>query len=456
MKRILTIARRAAAVLALAVLGAAALSSCKPDPTPLAAPQPKLSAATVSSLTFTWDKVSGASQYVYELFTPDGTSVKGDKTTGTTAEFTGLDENTSYVFSIVAYPADNDDDYAESPIGQCTGKTAAVTPLAKPVVKFEVGDDSVTFSWDAVENAESYVYSLIADGGVAGATSETTATLKFDAPGTYTFYIYATSTNEAYSDSERTSVEFELTRIASWKAKGTFEDGGGQIWIDELVAWSDGSYTLKNWYNVEGYDLDFVINEDGTIGVTNNISGEAAAPVVEAANGKDISLYTGMYEGYAYSSMDGNKDAGQLWFSSYETDGNCIFTWAPSVTMDAVVGTYSQKSEGSEIFDGSNWVEFTSTNDVTITKVDDTTVTVTGIMYKNYSLTAKLDAENATLTFEPQDWLGYYTFCAYDRPKAPVYAHIYNGKITLSNWTAYYSPYTYSYVWDASTTLTKK
>lgn len=76
MNAMLTSVRRVATTVVLAVLGAVAFSSCqKSDPVQLAAPQPTLSASTVSSLTFTWNKVENAAKYIYELVLPDGSKV---------------------------------------------------------------------------------------------------------------------------------------------------------------------------------------------------------------------------------------------------------------------------------------------------------------------------------------------------------------------------------------------
>ena len=109
-----------------------------------------------------------------------------------------------------------------------------------------------------------------------------------------------------------------------------------------------------------------------------------------------------------------------------------------------------------QIFDGANWVDFTSDNDVTVAKIDDNTVSVTGLMYEESSLQATFDAEAGTLTFAPQTWLDWYTFCAYESPTTSVVATVSDGTITMSGWTAYYADYSYSYVYNASTTLTKK
>mgnify|MGYP003234416519 FL=1 len=101
-------------------------------------------------------------------------------------------------------------------------------------------------------------------------------------------------------------------------------------------------------------------------------------------------------------------------------------------------------------------MSFTSSNDVTIAKIDENTVSVTGLMYEDSYLKATVDPEAGTLTFEPQSWLEYYVFCAYDKPETPVVATIADNVITMNGWTAYYTSSSYSYVYDASSTLTKK
>ena len=382
MKRLFTNARKAAAAAVVALLGTAILASCGPekaDPVKLATPQPALLSSTETSLTFSWDKVSGAVQYSYTLTASDGTAVDGGTTANTSIEFTGLASSAAYIFSLTAYPEVGSEDYLTSDAATLTANTADIPPVT------------------------------------------------------------------------------EL-----WRVTGTFDDGTGNTWDDVLIAYSDGSYTIKDWYNIKGYDFEFVINEDGTIGLTNGTVNEYGNPSIEAGDGM-VDIYTGYYEGYAYSGMEGDKESGSLWFSNYRTDADCTLTWPAvevvPVTMDEIVGTYTQSSTGSEIFNGETWNTFESTNDVTIEKVDDNTVTVTGLMYEEGSvLTAKLDTEAATLTFEPQSWLEYYTFCLYDAQDSPVIAHISNGVIKLNNWTAFYvgDGWTYSYIYSAKSVLTKK
>ncbi len=354
----------------------------------------------------------------------------------------------------------------------CGPEKADPVKLATPQPKLLASTEtSLTFSWDKVANAVQYTYTLTTAGGSAaggGTTANSSvefSDLESSTAYTLTLTAYPEVGSEDYLSSDAATLTVSTADIPPvtelWRVTGTFDDGTGKTWNDVLIAYSDGSYTIKDWYNIKGYDFEFVINEDGTISLTNGTVNEYGNPSIEAGDGM-VDIYTGYYEGYAYSGMEGDKESGSLWFSSYRTNANCTLTWPAvevvPVTIDEVVGTYTQSSTGQEIFDGENWTEFESTNDVTIEKVDDNTVTVTGIMYEGYSLTAKLDTEAATLTFEPQSWLDYYTFCLYDAPTSPVIAQFSGGVIKLSNWTAFYvgDGWTYSYVYSAKSVLTKK
>ena len=399
MNGIFTFARRAATVLVLAALGAAALSSCKPekkDPTPLTTPQPSLAANSVNSLTFSWSAVQNAVQYSYELAGPDGSRVDGGTTSGLSAEFTGLEDNTTYTFKITAYPEVNSEDYLSSSTGQCTGTTGAIMPLKTPVLSVEQGEGTVTISWEAIENAASYVYSFVEDGGAAGKTTETSVSFRLD-PGKYTFTLYAVSGNEAYSDSEKASTEFEVEQVErreSWTVTGTVDDGAGKKWDATLVAWNDGTYTLKDWYGTAGYDLEFYVNSDATITVTNKTTTDGY-DYVQASADEWISIDTNYYEGYgAYSEFSGNSSKGEVWFWSWKTEGYFDFvwpatgggsqeektkSWSVTGTVDDGAGnnweaTMVAWSDGSYTI--KNWYN-TAGYDIDFTVNSDATITVT-------------------------------------------------------------------------------
>ena len=479
MNRIFTIARRAATVLVLAALGAAALSSCKPekkDPVKLNAPQPSLSASTINSLAFTWAQVANAAQYTYELLSSDGSQAGNGSTSGTTAEFTGLKDNTAYTFKVVACPATGSEEYLESAAGQCVGTTSAITQLSTPVLKVEVAELTATISWNAVANAESYVYSFAADGGASGTTAETSVTFELD-PGKYTFTLYATTKNEAFTDSEKASTEFEITKPEkkeAWSAEGTVSDGAGKTWESTLVAWEDGSYTIKKWYGTEGYDLEFTVNENTTITVTNIVVSEDGYNYVAADADNWIAIDTNYYEGYgAYSNFSGDKDSGEVYLWSYETGGWYDFVWpvgsgdqggdeggdetGESVTVDQLVGTYTQSNTYQFWYNGA-WGNYESTNDVIIAKVDDKTVSIEGFMYATNEggkvINATLDSEKGVLTIDPQMLTEYYKLAGQSAETNSVTVVYKGGTLTFGKWSLWYDGYAYAY--STKSTLTKK
>lgn len=437
------------------------LSSCKDDDTvltPLPAPEAGLYQATVSSLTFYWDKVANATQYAYELFSLEGDKVTGGVTEGTVAVLTGLKDNTDYKFTVWAY-GPFEGDYSKSPVAEISGTTPAIVQLATPKLTVLVNGGAVA-TWEEVPNATHYVLTISINGGKESSWDITGTEMMIGnlSTGTYTVTLKAVSDDEAFSDSEPATATFEIEKKEAWRVDGTFDDGAGNNWPVTMIAWDNGTYTLKDWYNVEGYDLEFSVNDDTSISILNYYEPYLPNIWVEAGIEEDngwIQLYTAG----GYSSFAGSKsEGGSVWFYSYKTEGYPEFTWTGDggSLIDDLVGTYSQNSTGSQIFDGSNWVDFTSTNDVVIEKIDDNTVSVTGLLYEDNTLKASVDAEAKTLTFEPQTWLDWYVFCVYDSPTTSVVATIADGVITMSNWTAYYTDNSYSYVYGANTTLTKK
>ena len=438
-----------------------ALTSCKDDEkilTPLPTPEAGLYQATVSSLTFYWDKVANATQYAYELLDPEGEKVTGGVTESTVAVLYGLKDNTNYKFTVWAY-GPFEGDYSKSPVAEISATTPAIVQLATPKLSVVVSGGALA-TWEEVPNATHYVLTISFNGGkeTSWDVIGTEITLGNLSTGTYTVTLKAVSDDEAFRDSEPATVTFEIEKKEAWRVVGTFDDGAGNQWPVTMIAWNNGTYTLKDWYNVEGYDLEFSVNYDSSINILNYYEPYLPNIWVEAGFEEDNG-WVQLYTSGGYSSFAGDKsEGGSVWFYSYKTGGYPEFTWEGSggSLIDDLVGTYSQSSTGSQIFDGTNWVDFNSTNDVIIKKIDNNTVSVTGLMYEDSSLKATFDPKTLTLTFEPQTWLDWYVFCVYDSPTTPVVATISPAGITMSDWTAYYTDYSYSYVYGASTTLTPK
>lgn len=105
----------------------------------------------------------------------------------------------------------------------------------------------------------------------------------------------------------------EETATLLWSVEGSVKHNYDSETVDgkaTLEAYSDGSYTLKNYYTEGGSDLTFTVSE-GTITITSgsknylyNVSGPEAI---------DIIYY---YDGQ-YSSFEGDQTKGSLYFYYY-------------------------------------------------------------------------------------------------------------------------------------------
>lgn len=70
-------------------------------------------------------------------------------------------------------------------------------------------------------------------------------------------------------------------------------------------------------------------------------------------------------------------------------------------------------------------------------------------------LTATVDAEARTLTVDiKDDWGGYYTFAHVSDPTVNVVATVDDdGTITFTDWTAWYVPYAYAYIYEGAVSV---
>lgn len=458
-------------VFLLALLAAGMLTACSDDDDSilgqLFSPNVTNSDATVSTLTFEWDEVENVSQYVYELRDEEGELVKGDVTQKTRILFTGLQPSTTYTLDVWAYAAIGSG-YKGSQVASLTATTADIVTLQMSTPTVAVDNGTAVITWEAVENAASYEYSYMADGGtVSGSTTETSLTLTGLSVGAYNVSITAVPEegDEAYVKSPAVNAAFTIDFVKQelWRHKGTYQSYElGDSWEATLVAYNDGSYKILNWYNVEGYDLEFTVS--GTeMSIENAYYTDYGYYYVYTGRpgAETAYIYTN-----GYSSFEGNQTAGELWFyaycNSYDDAGYDTFTWDSSsdsgLTVDDLVGEWSEHSSGT-----GEWIWYSDafdwdTNTVTITKVDDQTILISNFFYDDYgALTATFDAANRTIDIASgQTFLTYYTFAAESDINASVAGSISEDATTISlaGWSAWYNGYTY--VEGAQTVLTKK
>lgn len=106
----------------------------------------------------------------------------------------------------------------------------------------------------------------------------------------------------------------------SWRAEGTCSIQSYN-WKATLVAYSDGSYKLLNWYGKDGYDLAFSVGSDGKPTFLNAVKVENGWYYIKVAENSQLGLYP------AYqSTFSGNKNSGS--FSFYSTYSEPFkFSW---------------------------------------------------------------------------------------------------------------------------------
>lgn len=457
------------------------LVSCKDDvdsvaKTQLNAPTLTTNAKTVSSLAFSWNAVEGATQYAYELYDASGKVVLGDVTTTTSVVATGLADNATYTLKVWAYAALTGDK-STSPIAELTETTNRIVPLANPNPTAETGNGSVTITWPEVENAASYSYSYVIDGETkSGSTTSNSVTLRGLTTGDYTVYVTAVSGEEAYSNSEPIAVTFHcVSKNELWRKAGKYYAANLDQYFDAtIVAYDDGTYTIEAPYGEKGYDISFSVDETSTaITFTNASSTDEWGYSYLYLNSQNY--YIAAYTAGGYSSFEAgsNKDKGEVWFFTYLYDGqgNSLgsygyddFVWDSEseggLTVDDLCGTYTSTDTGYDYtIDWSNWTSIEQSETVTITKVDDTTITISNFYgwEENVKGTVDLDAKTITLELKTDWGGGYYTLCQYDEPtKAVVGTIADDGSITFENYTAYYPGYTFSYLYNMKSVLSKQ
>ncbi len=370
----------------LMLLGIASCSNDDVVKTPLDSPSVVMGGKTVSTISFSWDKVEGATQYACEMYTTDGTFVCGNVVTETSFNATGLSANTEYVLKVWAYgPLGGDK--TTSPTVELKETTNDYTQLSA-VTGVTSGSASgvVTIAWPAVSNATGYKYNIYdsSDNLVLTNTTSTNSLSETLDYGKYTVSLVACSSDENYSDSEPITFQFESSVGELWRRKGTYTSAAlNQTFDAEIVAYGDGSYEIIGPYGDEDYSLKFKkdASSDTQIVITN----------VEPSTNWYSFWITSSYWLYAYctsgySQITGDADGGEVWFGTYlyDSNSNQIGTWDYD---DFVWG--GEEETGDEIPAGckaevspmltTTWWQYAPYNNLTPT-LDDGSHAATGCM----------------------------------------------------------------------------
>ena len=304
-------------------------------PTPLVMSAVTCTAQTENSLTFSWDAVEHADGYMISI---DGGNNYGDTQNGTTYTWTGLNASTEYTLYVKAIGSGS---YSDSPAGTASGTTtAAPTPLVMSAVTCTAQtENSLTFSWTAVEHADGYKVSL--DGGnnygdTQDGTSYTWTGL--NASTEYTLYVKAVGSG-SYSDS------------VAGTASGTTTAAPTPLVMSAVTctAQTENSLTFS-WDAVEhadGYKVS--LDEGNTYGETQNATSYTWTGL-SASTTKTIyvkAVGSGSYSDSSAGTASGTTSAAQA--------ESVVYTLTPEATGGNSTPHNSYSESATITLDGIEW-----------------------------------------------------------------------------------------------------
>lgn len=408
-----------------------AVQSCSDDTvaTPITAPTGQVGDnTTFNTLSFSWQEVKGAVQYSYQLYMTDVPEkiISTEVTQDNSCTFTDLQPSTSYTLKVVAYPSLHGGQTLSDPL-LLTARTSDIIKLATPAnLTAEQPKRDVILTWDAVENADAYEYTIETAAGVmaaSGSVSVTTATVSGLEPGMYVASVKAVIDRAGYADSDAASVEFEYVekKLVIWSVDGTYYSCIlDEEWEATIVYYEDGTYSIKSWYGVDGYDLNFSTEErNDEYGVWYAIEPLASeysksgnyysVPTGRSSNPKTVYVYTD-----DYSYMEGEEITLSVWNDGANAWDYDYFSFATPASKFA--GTWTLTYSGDQYVDDDVDEEFDDrVETITITAIDANTISMTCPWYNEYKIQGTIDLENKTITFPMKAIApGYYIFGSYD------------------------------------------
>ncbi len=433
--------------------------------TPIATPETTVGNSTYNSLSFSWDPIAGATQYAYEFTeTESGLLIEQDVIAGTSVSFTGLQPSTSYTLKVKAFGAV----YSENGTSAekvMEARTSDIIQLATPQLTVTENDGAFIISWNEIEGTESYRYRVVDEEGelmTSGAQSTTSFTCKGYNTGTYKVSVTATTKADGYRNSETAEIEFTVLKVEQWRVEGTYTCGvDNSSWKATMISYTDGTYSIKAFYGVEGYDLDFYMDytdPEDTFYLSDSYEVDSDW-YVHVPTGKSDPATLLAYPWWNASTFEGNESAGEMWLC-YMTDDWTYdsFIWESSV--DKFVGTYTASYDGDEYLTGDDWTTLAGPASVEITKIDATTLLISPFIFDDESIEVTYDESTKSLVAQPQTFWEYYTLAGEDESSAPFYGSVEidstTGEITITfeGFNAWYG--TWSYLWDPVVTLKKK
>lgn len=437
-------------------------SSCNDDNVPAKAldtTQGETGKATYNSLTFDWDKVEGATQYGYELYDNNNLLIIRSVTEKNTVTVTNLKPATEYTLRVWSYAALGSD-YTTSKPFELKATTAALKALGTPTLECNVEGGKYVVTWKSVSNATGYAYILTnAAGETVESGSVTSRSLTFSnlELGVYTISVKATSTKGGYeSEGEAATLDFTVEELYLWKAEGTYMSNIlGESWTATIVCYGNNNYAIKGWYGVEGYDLEFKVDNsdpEDTFQLTGNYEYESSSYTYIVPTGRTDLPKVYVYPWWNYSLFEGGKNRGSVKINAWSDNANDyvtdLFTWTGEVSespADDFVGSWNVAMSGqTAITDTWEFEEFSYTDTIEIKKVDNTTISMPALYFDDETMNVKIDLINGTLTVEPMSVWTWYILAGGESDSSPIVGKINeDGSFEFTGWSGWYDGYQY-------------
>ncbi len=285
------------------------VNEATPTPTATASASEALSSVqnikfNVSStgVTINWDTVLNASYYEVSVNTsPNEIKIKSASNSASVGT-DKLTDGQTYKVTIIAYPKDTDKYSASTATTIDYVYSALVKKLDAPKnVKYTLTDKTFTFTWDAVENATSYTFTV---GTYEQEVTSTTATLDASSMtngASDTAYISAKSSDTKYSESDATSIKFTYTAPTTPLTTPTITSKNVNIESGDLtITWTKDAYASN--YSITVGDKQFT-SDSGTLVIkADQLSNNTEYRIVITANPADANNYsaTTYEENYKY------------------------------------------------------------------------------------------------------------------------------------------------------------
>ena len=200
----------------------------------------------------TWDAIDGAERYIYSLrnLNTDESIADHAAVSGLSVTLNDLEPGTQYKIAIAAVPAGVSDTHADREKcswGEKTFTIPAEGKLPDPVVKVTVNGTTAVVTWDAIDGAERYIYSLrnlntdesIADHAAVSGLSVTLNNLEPGMQYRVSIGAVPAGVSDTHADKDKCSwgmETFEIVRLAK---------------PDVIVA-VDGAKMIASWEDVPG------------------------------------------------------------------------------------------------------------------------------------------------------------------------------------------------------------